>query len=67
MTYMEIAMRDTSSSVAPGNRITPKAANDNLGKKVTTALTFPPVITMVEVEVFASLLDRIGSAANDNG
>ena len=45
----------------------PKAANDNLGKKVTATLTFPSVITVVEVEVFASLLDRIGMAANDNG
>lgn len=59
-------MRDASSSVASGKRITPKATNDNLGKKVTAALSFPPVITVVEVEVFASLLDHICLAANDN-
>jgi len=60
-------MRDASSSVASGKRIAPKAANDNLGKKVTATLMFPSVITVVEVEVFGSLLDRIGLAANDNG
>jgi hypothetical protein len=60
-------MKDASSSVASGKRFAPKAANDNLGKKVTATLTFPSVITVVEVEVFASLLDRVGLAANDNG
>ena len=60
-------MRDASSSVASGKRVAPKAANDNTGKKVVVALKFPSFITVAEVEVFASLLDRIGLAANDNG
>ena len=59
-------MRDTSSSVASGTRSTSKAANDNAGKRVSATFSFPPAITVVEVEIFASLLDGIGAAANDN-
>jgi hypothetical protein len=59
-------MKDASSSVASGARCTLKAANDNAGKKVSATFAFPPTITVVEVEVFASLLDGIGEAANDN-
>lgn len=59
-------MKDAGSLIASGKRNAPKAINGNMGKRVTSALSFPPGITMAEVEVFAALLDRIGVVANDN-
>lgn len=37
------------------------------GRFVSTKITYPSFITVSEIEVFGSLLDRNFSPANDNG